>query len=244
MAYGHANRYKRARLCALVPCRSRMAEFSRSILIEYDVTHSDDYNSVLEFVLNHYYRDEPMNNSYIYGSNPAEDDVEFSVSFMFKGMAIKAVDRSRGNHLIGISIANPIYPGYVDDLLQAAKLAKTRKWSDSLKLLARLQQSVNVLERFNVPKCYDIEIVAVDPEYRGHSIGAKLFERQFERGRDLGYPLASADCSSYYSARIAERVGMTCVGRLAYVDYRDEHGVQLFQPSAPHLEIQTFAKRL
>ncbi|XP_053686526.1 arylalkylamine N-acetyltransferase-like 2 [Sabethes cyaneus] len=221
-----------------------MAKFSRSDLIEFDVAHPDDYNSVLEFVLNHYYRDEPMNSSYIYDRNPAEDDVEFSVSFMFQGMAIKAVDRSKGNHLIGISIANPIYPGYVDDLLEAAERAKTRKWKDSLKLLAHLQQSVNILDRFKVAKCYDIEILAVDPEYRGHSIGATLFERQFERGRHLGFPLASADCSSYYSARIAERVGMTCVGKLAYADYRDEHGVQLFQPCAPHLEIQTFAKKL
>ncbi|XP_058464564.1 arylalkylamine N-acetyltransferase-like 2 [Malaya genurostris] len=217
-----------------------MAKSVRSDCIEFRVANPDDYDSVLEFVLKFYYHDEPMNNSYIYDSNPAEDDVEFSVSFVLQGMAVVAEDCHQGKTLVGVSIANPTYPGYVQDLLNAAEQARTRKWRDSLKLLAHLQRSVNILERFNAQKCYDIEIVAVDPDYRGQSIGAKLFEEQFKRAKSLGYPLASADCSSFYSARIAERVGMKCIGKLAYSDYRDEDGVQLFQPSAPHREIQTF----
>ncbi|XP_058834864.1 arylalkylamine N-acetyltransferase-like 2 [Topomyia yanbarensis] len=217
-----------------------MAKSIQSDFIEFHVANPDDYNSVLEFVLKFYYHDEPMNNSYIYDSSPAEDDVEFSVSFLLQGMAVKAVDRHQANRLVGVSIANPTYPGYVEDLLQAADQARTQKWRDSLKLLAHLQQSVNILKRFNVPKCYDIEIVAVHPDYRGHAIGTKLFEEQFKRAKSLGYPLASADCSSFFSARIAERVGMKCIGRLAYSDYRDGNGVQLFRPSEPHREIQTF----
>lgn len=212
--------------------------------LEFSVAQPEDYDSVVDFVVEHYYKDEPMSNSYIYDSSPAHDDVEFSVSFLFQGMAVKAVDMDCGNRLVGVSIANPVYPGYVQDLLDAAEQAKTQKWRDSLKLLARLQQSVNVLQRCNVSKCYDIEIVAVHPEYRGRSIGSRLFEEQFKRGRQLGYPVASADCSSYYSARIAERVGMECVGRLAFSHYKDDHGVQLFQPKAPHVEIQTFVKVL
>lgn len=204
----------------------------------------EDYDDALDFVIKYYYEDEPMNNSYIGGSSPADDDVEFSVSFLLQGMAVKAVDRDSENRLVGISIANPVYSGYVEDLLKAAEQAKTQKWRDSLKLLAHLQQSVNVLQRFSVDKCYDVEIVAVHPDYRGRSIGAKLFQGQFNRAKQLGYSLVSADCSSFYSAQIAERVGMERIGRLAYSDYRDTNGVQLFQPKEPHLEIQTFVKLL
>lgn len=224
---------------------SRMEESTcRNDHVQFSVAKSEDYESVLSFVVEHYYKDEPMSNSYIYDSSPADDDVEFSVSFLFQGMAIKAVDRDCDNRLIGVSIANPIYPGYVEDLLKSAEQAKTQKWRDSLKLLAHLQQSTDVLQRYNVSKCYDIEIVAVHPEYRGQSIGSRLFEEQFKRAKQLGYPIASADCSSYYSARIAEKVGMKCVGRLAFANYRDDRGVQLFQPRAPHEEIQTFVKLL
>ncbi|XP_062550201.1 arylalkylamine N-acetyltransferase 1-like [Armigeres subalbatus] len=220
----------------------RIACYSSNL--KFSVAEPTDYDSVLAFVIEHYYKDEPMNSSYIYDSSPAVDDVEFSVSFLLQGMAVKAVDPSCENQLVGVSIANPINQEYVNDLLEAAKQAKTEKWRDSLKLLAHLQQTVNVLQRFNVPKCYDIEIVAVHPDYRGQSIGSRLFEEQFARAKQLGYAVASADCSSYYSARIAEKVGMECVARLPYSDYRDERGVQLFQPKAPHVEIQTFVKLL
>ncbi|XP_055620551.1 arylalkylamine N-acetyltransferase-like 2 [Toxorhynchites rutilus septentrionalis] len=211
--------------------------------IEFGVAKPEDYIPVLQFVRKFYYEHEPMSTSYIHDGSPDEDDIEFSMSFLLQGMAVIANDRLE-DRLVGVSIANSIYPGYTEELLLAAEKSRTRKWRDSLKLLAHLQQANNILKQFNVCSCYDIEILAVHPDYRGRRIGARLFEEQFERARILGYSLASADCTSFYSAQTAFQVGMECIGRLAYSNYKNEQGVQLFKPEPPHLEIQSFVKKL
>lgn len=42
------------------------------------------------------------------------------------------------------------------------------------------------------------------------------------------------ECSSYFSAKAAEKLGFQCIYTLYYRDYVDENGEVIFKTPAPH----------
>ncbi|XP_051858253.1 arylalkylamine N-acetyltransferase-like 2 [Drosophila albomicans] len=50
--------------------------------------------------------------------------------------------------------------------------------------------------------------------------------------------------SSFYSARQMEGVGMECIYRQPYADYKDAKGQVIFKPPAPHSELRILAFKL
>lgn len=159
------------------------------------------------------------------------------------GATIIAIDPTQ-DKIVGAVLAGPIKPEEAEDMIEESKHCKTKKWSEILRLLAHLEERANIYERYNVTKALHIHVLGVDGQTRGKSIGIKLMKKCFEVGKSLGYPLVSVDCTSVYSIKIAEKLEMECIGKLAYSDYKDCNGLQLFQPPLPHVNIKTFAKIL
>ena len=216
---------------------------SAKVSIRYEVASLSDYEGVLQFLRKHYYAHEPITVGYIHKKEPTKDDEDFSMSFLADGTVIKSIDENTGN-IIGVSISGPIKPGDPEQMVEEAKTTETKKWADILKLLAYLEKTANVCERYNVEKCLHIHIIAVDTTYRGQAIGFNLTKEQLKLAQKLGYKLVSVDCTNVYTAKICEKLGMELVNAVVLSDYRDEHGIQLFRPPEPHHTTKTFISKL
>lgn len=207
------------------------------------VANESDTAAVLEFVRNHYYPEEPIT----LGNEPKQqstEDEEFHMSLIPMGISIVAIDTERNNQIVGALLAGPIHSNEAEEMIEEAKLCKDKKWSEILYLLAYLEHQANIYERYNVDRALYVHAISVHSQSRGQSIGLKMMEKCMENGKNLGYSLLSADCTSVYSIRLAEKLQMDCVSVLAYEDYKDDNGKQLFQPPLPHTHIKTFAKIL
>lgn len=214
---------------------------SDEILIR--VALASDEKAILEFIRQHYYPDEPLT----IGTEPKEpsrQDEEFSISLIPYGLSIVAIDSQRNNEIVGVTLAGPIGPSEADDILAEAERCTDKKWQDILYLLAHLERNANLYQRYGVDKALHVHVMGVDRHARGKSIGTKLMGKCMENGKAVGYPVISLDCTSIFSIRIAEKLQMECVGKLAYADYTDANGKQLFRPPSPHTHIKTFAKLL
>lgn len=215
---------------------------SNSSEITFKVASSSDYDQVLEFIRSHYYPEEPIT----IGNEPREqsvEDEEFSMSSLDEGTTIMAVDGD--NEMVGVCISGAIQPNDAEKMIEDSKRVKSKKWSEILLLLAYLEHKANVCERFNVPKSLHMHVMGVHPKVRGQSIGVKLMGRCMANGKQLGFKLASTDCTSIFSIKIAERLGMECIETLAFDEYRDKtDGRQIFKPTQPHTHIKTFIQRL
>lgn len=211
--------------------------------IIYRIAEQSDRENILDFLRIYYYPDEPITN----GNEPKQqdsDDEEFSLSVIKDGASIIAVDASKNDKIVGVLMAGPVEPDEVEWLInESERCANTnqKKWSEILLLLCHLAESANVFERFNVERSLHIHVMSVNHEYRGKSIGTNLMRKCFEIGKLLGYPVASADCTNVFSIRIAEKLGMQCINELAFCDYKDKNGKQLFSPPLPNTIIKTFA---
>lgn len=211
--------------------------------ILYRIATESDNDNILDFMRKHYYPEEPLT----LGNDPklqsTEDEI-FTVSLIPFGATIIALDERE--QIVGCLLCGPSDPDEAASLYRESERIEStdKKWSEILRLLAYLEERANLYQRYNITKALYISALGVDRQMRGKSIGINLLERCFEMGKIMGYPLVSLDCTSIYSIRIAEQLQMDCVGQLAYSDYRDCNGRQLFRPPLPHTHIKTFAKVL
>lgn len=210
--------------------------------IVYRIADAGDKENILSFIREHYYPEEPIT----VGNEPHQqspEDEEFSMSTVQYGTTIIAID-TESNAIVGVILSSPIVPGDAEEMIEEAKVCKSKKWSEILLLLAHLEQKADVCARYGVTRVLHMHVMGVDKRMRGHSIGVNLMQKCIENGKALGYPVASVDCTSVYSIKVAEKLHMDCISTVAYADYTDANGKPIFRPPAPHTEIKTFVKVL
>ncbi|XP_055531618.1 arylalkylamine N-acetyltransferase 1-like [Wyeomyia smithii] len=196
--------------------------------ISFISARPEESEAIRKFVLDYFYAYEPTNLAYIYGKEPAAEDVEFSIKFLNHGLGVAAVNRQ--GTIVGISLG---YIGAVDDaaaMRDAANRSKDEKFCDIMRFLSVVQDGADIKGKFGVTKIYEIQMLAVHPDYRGRAIGSALTKKQIEIAKERGFEAVYADCSSVYSAKIMERLGFECVHEIAFADYRNHRSVQIFKP--------------
>lgn len=101
---------------------------------------------------------------------------------------------------------------------------------------------LDVFNRVNVSHCLHVSMLSVHSDHRSEGIGRKLFYAIDEIAKAEKYPAMDADCSSAYSARIAEELGMKCLSIVTYDEYNQHIGEKLFTPFGPHTDIKSYVK--
>lgn len=210
--------------------------------IKIRVANSDEHDEILNFLRAFYYKEEPITISHPQAGN-TKDDEDFTMSCLSHGTVLIAIDEVSGK-MVGALNAGPIEPGDADKMIEDAKTTETVKWRDISLLLAYIEKKADVLKRFHIPKALHVHALGVHHDYRGQKIGEKLFAACFDNAKRLNYPMVTTDCTSVYSIKIVERLGMECVCIITYDEYNKTLSNELFKPTPPNTEIKTFIKKI
>lgn len=207
----------------------------------FRAANESEHDIVLEFLREYFFTEEPINNAY-----PIKDDSmeeEFLLSLLPEGNIWLAID-SLSNNIAGIAMFGKITKNYSQESWDESEATMNIKWRDILKFMSHIESQSNVCERFGVTEALHLHGVAVDKAYRGRAIGKQLFNKCFEEAKKRNYHLVSADCTSIYSVRIAQSVGMEFVSTVTYDEYNEKIADKIFYPTPPHVEIKTFVKKI
>lgn len=212
--------------------------------VQYRKATVDDLDAVADIVGAQFFLDEPMTTDNIQRFKPSEAR-EFSMPYILHGTSVVAIDPLQNDKIVGVTLTEPTGPHTATKLAEEAKLweSKWKKGSDALKLYSYLEERANIYERYNVKKALHLDVVVVDRSMRGKSITDGMAEKCFEFAKSSGYSLITADCTSAYSQRVAEK-RMQCILELPYTDYKDSSGRQIFNPPPPHTHIKKYVKIL
>ncbi|XP_060662581.1 arylalkylamine N-acetyltransferase-like 2 [Drosophila nasuta] len=208
--------------------------------VEFKVVTAEDSERLMQFLHVHYYREEPLT----IGCPPPEPDAEdeaFLLSNVPHGTCLMALC---GERIVGAAVAGPKMPDEAEHQFEEAARLTGTKWGRILGFLAIVERDANVFQRFNVPKALHLHALGVDATLRGRRIGERIVSALGSRGRELGYPVLTTDCTSVYSARLMERLNFQLLNTLPYTSYVDAAGVQLIKPPAPHEQVKTYVLRL
>lgn len=210
----------------------------------YSVHVAEDFeaDTVLNFVRNYYYKEEPLTKAHPEPGH-TKDDEAFTMSQLKYKSVLIATDDDNGN-VAGVIVAGPIFPGDAERMIEAAKTTETKKWSDISLFLAYIEKKADVLRRFKQPKALHVHALGVHHDYRGQGIGELLFRACFDNAKKLKIALVTADCTSIYSIKIAERLGMENISNVTYDEYHEVIGDKLFTPTEPNTMIKTYLKRV
>lgn len=200
-----------------------------------------EHDKVLQFLQLHFFPEEPINNAYPFKDDSMEE--EFILSLLPLGNIVLAIDSSN-EQIAGLATFGEISKSYSQESWDESETTTNRKWRDILKFMSHIEAKANVCERFSVSKALHLHSVTVDKKYRGRAIGKNLFNECFKVAENRNYRIVSADCTSIYSVRIAEAVGMECVSTATYDEYNEKVGDKIFHPIQPHVEIKTFVKKI
>lgn len=61
-----------------------------------------------------------------------------------------------------------------------------------------------------------------------------------EMALESGCQMIAVECSSYFTAKAAERFGFKCIYSLSYLDYLNQKGEIIFKTQPPHEHIKIY----
>lgn len=211
--------------------------------ISYRIATSTDRNEIEELFNKHFYPNEPINACWI-NNEPVPEDLEFTLAELDEEMSIVALDVET-NRIVGACIIGIDTPKATAAVIENAKITSNRKWSQMLRLYARLDVESNIFQRFNIDESFHIHAIVVNSNYRCRSIGYQMIKETFQHGTSRGYKLCSINCSSAFTQKMALKFNMECMSSIPMESVIDENdGSQLIFPISPHTHIRTYAKRL
>ncbi|XP_070070194.1 arylalkylamine N-acetyltransferase-like 2 [Drosophila takahashii] len=156
-----------------------------------------------------------------------------------QGTCLLALDENNGGRLVGFVLAGAQFPEDVEQHRIGAEKMDQNTWGNTSRMLSKIEREANIFERFGVSKVLYSHITSVATSMRGRGLGSRLAATLMDVGRSKGFPAMVAYCTSFYSARQKEALGMQCVHSLAYADYKDAEGRPIFTPFAPHTMAST-----
>lgn len=209
--------------------------------IIFRVANESEHDTVLEFLRQHFFTEEPINNAYPIRDDSKEE--EFILSLLPAGNIVFAIDE-QSKRIAGLACFGKITRNYPQESWDESETTTNKKWRDILKFMSHIESKSNVCERFGVAESLHLHGVTVDKAYRGQAIGRKLFEECFRIAKNRNYRLVSAECSSIFSARTAESAGMEHVSTVTYDEYHEKVGDKIFVPIPPHTEIKSYVKKI
>lgn len=204
--------------------------------IIYRVATEADKPTIGKFLLEHFWPDEPTFKAA--GVLPSVEENEDCMKCIDYGTCTIAEDQN--GTIAGVRLAKVRVPS---DIEKPAE----KPWSQLDKILEFLRViavNAEVFERYNVDKLLQSMLICVSRDFRGKGIGLKLYSENMELGKKLGYKAYVCDCTSSFSARLCEKLGMECVAALDYSDCLDDNGEQLFKPDSIHDKIRVYGKAL
>ncbi|XP_055699475.1 uncharacterized protein LOC129799536 [Phlebotomus papatasi] len=200
-----------------------------------------DEDNILTFIRKHYYPEEALTVG-ILPKEPTKPDEEFSVSCVPTGLSVVAEDAN--GKLVGVLLCHEVDNSTLPERKIKTSKVEDTKWRTILTLLHHLEEQSSICNRLDVPKGVQFSVLGVDCAHRGKSIGLRLMQKSSENARELGYGAVGAVCTSIYSSRIAEKLGMTCVFSMPYAEWKNNDGQAIFNPPAPHDQARCYMKKL
>ncbi|XP_055603885.1 uncharacterized protein LOC129752119 [Uranotaenia lowii] len=202
----------------------------------YRLATPDDREQIREGLERWFFPEESVSCGHRDGPQYAEEDMASMLEVLECGVVIMVIDESSGS-LAGFTGCSLIRSGYVEELMETAKSAKSKKFKDICLFMAHCTGNADIFGRFQVETALQVQYVMVFPNYRGLKISRAMVEKSVEIARRLGAGAIYGDCTSPLMARSFQSVGIPCIYRMAYSDYRDENEEIVFksQPNYEHL---------
>ncbi|XP_055316708.1 arylalkylamine N-acetyltransferase 1 isoform X2 [Sitodiplosis mosellana] len=209
--------------------------------IRVEVVQEKDTEEILNMLKAYFFKDEPMNN-YLNMGDCVELE-KYATKSIGEQCSFKALN-SRGE-IIGVAMNSIVKKPKPDQPFHSyAADCNHPQFKKILTLMEYIDHQYSTFNLYpDIDKFLDATILSVDANYRGYGVAGKLMEATMQYMRDNKITVFQVLCSSYFSARVCEKMGFKKVYVLPFVDYKVD-GVNPILPAEPHKAIQILVKEI
>lgn len=204
--------------------------------ITYRVATESDKPKIEKFMFANFWPDEPTYK--VAGVLPSQEESDDVLKCIDYGTCTIAEDEE--GTIAGVRLAKVRVPSDIEKPVD-------KPWSQLDKVFEVLRLSAlkaKVFERYKVDKLLQSTMICVNRDFRGKGVGLKLYSENMELGRKLGYKVYICDCTSVFSAKLCEKLGMELIDSWDFSEYVDEDGEQLLKTEPIHDKLRVFGKVL
>lgn len=203
----------------------------------------------MEFMQRTFYREEPVLVAAGLAECPPQVLLDHTRASFREGLSLMAVlQGSAGGQgdICGVAVNSIVAPGDACKLRQQAEQADCPATRRVLELWSLMLERPEIWSGQDPEGCCMLELreLATDQAVRGLGVGLQLALAAREVAADVGAPAYKIDCTSQYSGKIAEKLGMKKVFSLKYADFLDSDGKPMFQPPCPHVEAAVYVQSM
>jgi len=109
---------------------------------------------------------------------------------------------------------------------------KSAKTGPIVGVLMKLSDDAKIFERYpELDQYTEFVMVSVDKEYRGFGLATEIYDRAFKMLNSMNFPLIKCVFSSPYTQKIARKRGFYEIGKINFLDWKDENN-QRHYPNA------------
>ncbi|PSN38899.1 hypothetical protein C0J52_20076 [Blattella germanica] len=203
----------------------------------------EDRDKILDFLRQNFYNEEPINAAMNNESNTlSKADEEHTLALLQEEISFLAV--SNDEELIGICLSGLVTSKEAEDMEGLAETCGCERFSKLLYFLSFVERQSNIWGKSGTSSGLSVQALAVTQAARGHGVGRALLEKTRELAKNEGYSLFRVDCSSYFSARLAEDIGMECIFSLPFSEYKDKDGCPIFKVKTPNHNMKIYIQKL
>ncbi|XP_013196937.1 uncharacterized protein LOC106139968 [Amyelois transitella] len=157
-------------------------------------------------------------------------------------IAYEKIPRTGERKMIGVLIANKLFPWAADELEEWAHYTASRPERHRMYFCAHCIRSPNLFTKYNINFIYDVEVLVTASEVTAQGVGTLLLKTAIDNAYELRYPLVQVVAVSQYTARICEKCGMKREWEMSYTDFVDDFGQRVFFPRSPHHTVAIYVK--
>lgn len=216
----------------------------RSNDVKFRIAMKSDRERISEFNHKHFYPGEPITLGSKIG-HPTDGEEKYTLDSIDFGTSIISytLNCHGQEEIIGVVISEISYPHDIDEMIEEANSIgdDQKHWRDMLNFWIWIDQTADIFNKMNIDRSLHIHSLAVHSAYRGRGLGKVLIKKQIEIAKEHEFPAVCIDCTSVYTMKIAESLGMKSYSWVPYTEIKDDHGQQLFYPPEPHTFFGTYA---
>lgn len=209
----------------------------------------EDHPNIVEFCNEHFVAYEPINKAI------GLCDVGYRMPYFDKwiddavkssGAIVLIAEDALSGDMLGV-IINTLEPsakggdGAEDDLPRCRRMPE--KFGRVMEFLSFLSEGIDISSSYQVDQWSDIMLLAARSDIRIPGLGTELVTRGMDLAQKRGIKVQTCIATSYFTARISEKLGFTTLKTLNFADYKRD-GVVVFPPEEPHIQAKYFVKML
>jgi hypothetical protein len=174
-----------------------------------------------------FYRDEPLCKHSGYEEAMADDFDIFVTAALEDNLSFIAVDKTN-NEIAGVRITSIVRPDHHPEIPPL----KSPKTGPIIDILVKLTEDAAIFELYpEIDHYADFFMVSVGRNYRGYGLATEIYERAFKMLSSLKFPLIKCVFSSPYTQKIARKRGFRELGKINFLDWKNEKG-ERYYPNA------------